>query len=111
MRASRVAWLVTAIVVIGAITGYQHRRRIAHTLHIGAAASVTLRWSPSPGATTYNVYRGAHSGGPYERIAITSIPAYVDYSFSDQATVYYVVTAVGNAKESAYSTEVKAEVP
>jgi fibronectin type 3 domain-containing protein len=69
---------------------------------------VTLIWGPSAGATGYNVYRSATSGGPY---ALLGSPAggatsYIDHYWPPDGTFYYVVTAVNSIGESGYSNEV-----
>jgi fibronectin type 3 domain-containing protein len=75
------------------------------------AHSVTLNWSPSVGATSYNVYRGTKSGGPYEKVGTVSSPTFVDTKVASGDVLYYVVTSVKGAKESGYSKEIKAAVP
>lgn len=87
---------------------------ISGTTSIGPAApvglsassspgAVALRWTASPGATTYSVKRSTSSGGPYATIA----PAVGSTSYNDTdlasggsgygATVYYYVVAATNA--------------
>ena len=75
------------------------------------AHSATLRWTPSAGATSYNVYRSAASGGPYTKIGQSLTPSYVDTQVRSGAVFYYVVTCVRDGTESAYSQEIKASVP
>lgn len=66
---------------------------------------VTLTWAASAGATSYNVYRGTVSGGPYVFIANVAAPTttYVDVVAPGQ--YYYVVTALGGGGESGDSPE------
>ena len=75
--------------------------------------SVTLSWVASTtSGVTYNVYRSAISGGPYETLAAASSTSYVDNSVASGQTYYYVVTAVDSqGYESAYSNEASATVP
>lgn len=61
----------------------------------------------------YNIYRGVHSGGPYQKINGVLEPA---TNFTDRAVAagkryYYVVTSVDAAAESAYSKEIAVLVP
>jgi len=74
--------------------------------------AVSLTWNSSPGATTYNVYRGTVSGGPYTKIAtgLTST-TYTDLQVTYDQTLYYVTTAVSGTYESGYSNEVAAVIP
>lgn len=73
--------------------------------------SVNLTWNPSPGATSYCVYRGtAH--GQYAKIA-SGIAAtnYSDVHITHNQTLYYVTTAVNGSSESGYSNEIVAVIP
>lgn len=106
MKSSRVVWLLVAIVAAGLalfVSGYAGRKLPTH--------SVTLSWSPAPSATSYNVYRAKVSGGPYREVGTVQTPRYVDTDVTSGAVFYYVVTSVSNAKESAYSKEIRAAVP
>jgi fibronectin type 3 domain-containing protein len=73
--------------------------------------SVTLSWSPVPGATYYSVKRSTTAGGPYVDIAVGVINAAdVDSGLTNGTTYYYVVTASNGAGESPASLE-KAATP
>ena len=72
---------------------------------------VSLTWSASAGATSYNVKRSPNSGGPYTTIANTSSTNYTDTSVLDGTTYYYVVSAVGAGGEGANSAQVSARPP
>jgi regulation of enolase protein 1 (concanavalin A-like superfamily) len=77
---------------------------------VGGNAQATVTWDIVPGATTYNLWRAATSGGPYTPIAgnIGSLNlGYVDNNVTNLTTYYYVVTANGNGT-SANSVEVSA---
>jgi fibronectin type 3 domain-containing protein len=80
--------------------------------------SVALKWTPPPpvsGATAaaYNIYRGTHPGGPYEKIAFSAgSPNYTDRDVSSRKTYYYVVRTVDAAgRESLPSNELSAAIP
>jgi glucuronoarabinoxylan endo-1,4-beta-xylanase len=70
-------------------------------------AQVSLSWTASSGATSYNVYRSTASGGPYSQIAAgIAATSYTDGTVANDTTYYYVVTALNTYGESAYSSEV-----
>ena len=69
-------------------------------------AQVTLSWTASFGATSYNVYRSTTNGGPYTQIASGQTgTAYTDSGLNNGTTYYYVVTAVGTSGESSNSSQ------
>ena len=72
-------------------------------------AQVSLSWTASSGATSYNVYRSTTSGGGYAQIAtgVTST-SYTDTSVVNGTTYYYVVTAVNGNGESGFSNQASA---
>jgi len=106
MKISRLAWVLVPLVAI-AMGLFVYRQAKA----VPAKHSVTLRWTISPEATSYNVYRAKASGGPYTRIGSVAAPPYRDEDVKSGDTFYYVVTALRNGKESRYSSEIKASVP
>ena len=71
----------------------------------GGNAQVTLTWSASTGATTYNVKRGTTTGGPYTTVGSPSAANFTDSTVTNGTTYFYVVTAVNSAGESANSAE------
>ena len=71
-------------------------------------AQVSLTWSASGGATSYNVKRSTTSGGPYTQIAAPTSTSYTDTSLTNGTTYYYVVSAVNSAGESANSAQAAA---
>ncbi|HEV2436750.1 MAG TPA: fibronectin type III domain-containing protein, partial [Verrucomicrobiae bacterium] len=76
---------------------------------IAGDAQVSLNWTASSGATSYNVYRASVSGGPYTQIATSvSTTSYTDTTVVNGTTYYYVVTAVNANGESGYSNEASA---
>jgi hypothetical protein len=80
-----------------------------------APHSVSLSWSPSssPGISSYKVYRGNVSGGPYSLLTSgVSSTSYTDTNVQSGTTYYYVTTAVdSSAAESSYSNETQAVIP
>lgn len=66
---------------------------------------IDLSWNSASGAATYNVKRGTLSGGPYTTIANVSATAYADVNVSNGSPYYYVISSVGQTKESANSIE------
>ncbi|MGO8669784.1 MAG: fibronectin type III domain-containing protein [Capsulimonadaceae bacterium] len=70
---------------------------------------VSLSWTASTGATTYNVYRGTTSGGEGSTaIVATSATSYTDYSLTNGTTYFFTVAAVNAGGTSAKSTETSA---
>ncbi|HKN23511.1 MAG TPA: glycoside hydrolase family 44 protein [Candidatus Acidoferrum sp.] len=71
-------------------------------------AQVSLSWSASTGATSYNVKRSTTSGGPYTQIATPSTNSYTDTGLTNGTTYYYVVSAVNSSGQSANSAQTSA---
>ncbi|MGD0730331.1 MAG: sugar-binding protein, partial [Terracidiphilus sp.] len=69
---------------------------------------VTLTWTPSTGAASYNVLRGTVSGGPYTQIANTAEVGYIDSTVTNGTTYYYVVEGVNVSGASGYSSPASA---
>ncbi len=75
----------------------------------GGNAQVSLTWSASTGATSYNVKRSITSGGPFTTtLASPTATNYVDTSVTNGIAYFYVVSAVNSAGESANSTQTTA---
>jgi len=72
---------------------------------------VTLAWSASAGATSYNVKRSPSSGGPYTVLANPATTNYTDTGVLDGATYYYVVSAIGEGGEGLNSAERSVTLP
>jgi hypothetical protein len=81
----------------------------------GNPHTVTLNWTTSVTPNvTYNVYRGAASGGPYTKLNSSPIAgsSYLDSTALAGQKYFYVATAVNsNNDESAYSAPAQAVVP
>jgi fibronectin type 3 domain-containing protein len=75
-------------------------------------SSITLDWSASAGATSYNIYRGTSSGGEGNTpIASTTSTTYTDKNLSSTPIYFYQVTAVNSAGESARTPEDASKTP
>src|SRR5271154_6048552 len=74
----------------------------------GGNQQVSLAWTASTGATSYNVKRGATNGGPYTTVASPAGTSYIDTTVTNGTTYYYVVTAVSASGESANSNQASA---
>jgi cellulose 1,4-beta-cellobiosidase len=72
---------------------------------------VTIKWTASSGAVTYNVKRSTTSGGSYVTIASgVTTTSYTDTAVTRGKTYYYVVSAVSACgAESANSSRVSAK--
>jgi fibronectin type 3 domain-containing protein len=73
-------------------------------------AQVSLTWTASAGATSYNVKRGTTAGGPYTTPVASGITttSYTDTGLTNGTTYYYVVSAVNTNGESANSAQASA---
>jgi len=74
----------------------------------GGNQQVSLAWTASTGATSYNVKRAATNGGPYTTVASPAGTSYTDTTVTNGTTYYYVVTAVSASGESANSNQASA---
>jgi fibronectin type 3 domain-containing protein len=74
----------------------------------GGDQQVSLTWTASTGATSYNVKRATTNGGPYTTMASPAGSTYTDTAVSNGTTYYYVVTAVNTIGESANSNQASA---
>ncbi len=71
-------------------------------------ALVTLSWSASSGATSYNVKRSPTSGSGYAKIGTSAMPGFTDTGLTNGTPYYYVVSGVNAAGEGANSTQATA---
>jgi len=73
-------------------------------------ARVSLSWTASTGATSYNVYRGTSPGGEGATPIATGVKttSYVDTGLTNNKTYYYKVAAVNTYGTSPLSAEVSA---
>ena len=73
---------------------------------------ITLNWTASIGAISYNIYRGTASGAETTTPIATGISgtSFVDPGLNSGTSYYYLITAVDSTAESAKSGEVSAHV-
>ena len=69
---------------------------------------VTLSWTASAGAISYNVGRSTTSGGPYATVGTPTGTTFTDTSVTNGTTYFYVVNAANTSGDSANSTQVSA---
>ena len=74
----------------------------------GGNQQVSLAWTASTGATSYNVKRAATNGGPYTTVASPTGTSYTDTTVTNGTIYYFVVTAVSASGESANSNQASA---
>ncbi len=72
---------------------------------VNGEQQISLSWEPASGANTYNVKRSASMGGPYTTIASVATTSYTDLNLTNGTAYYYVVSSMGNTKESGNSPE------
>jgi cellulose 1,4-beta-cellobiosidase len=71
-------------------------------------AQVSLGWTASSGATSYNVKRSTVTGGPYTTVGTTGGTSFTNTGLTNGTTYFYVVTAVNASGESSNSSQVNA---
>ena len=71
-------------------------------------AQVSLTWTASSGASSYNLYRSTTSGTEQLVVAGITGTSYTNTELTNGSTYYYEVTAVNGNGESALSNEVSA---
>jgi fibronectin type 3 domain-containing protein len=67
---------------------------------VGGNNQVTLSWTASAGASSYNVKRSDAPSGPYTIVGSPSGASYIDRTVVNGATYFYVVTALFGDHES-----------
>jgi len=74
------------------------------------SGQVSLSWTASPDATSYNIYRGTSSGGESSTAVATGVTStsYVNTGLTNGTTYYYEVKAVYSGSLSGYSNEASA---
>lgn len=77
---------------------------------IAGSGQVSLSWTPSGGATSYNVYRATSPGGEGLSPIASGITAttYTNTGLTNGTTYYYTVSAANSAGTSAQSAEASA---
>jgi hypothetical protein len=72
--------------------------------------NVNLTWTAGSGATSYNLYRAAESGGEPTNPVVTGITgtSYTDTNLNSGTTYYYQVVAVNGSGLTGYSPEAHA---
>jgi hypothetical protein len=74
------------------------------------SGQVTLNWTATAGATSYDVYRGTSAGGESATALATNVGAvtYNDTNVTSGMSYYYTVTAVNTSGQSSASNEAHA---
>jgi hypothetical protein len=57
-------------------------------------AGIELGWDAVAGASLYEVQRADSASGPFERVARTDMPSFIDTTVVEGATYHYVVVAI-----------------
>ncbi|MGC3999377.1 MAG: alpha-amylase family glycosyl hydrolase [Anaeromyxobacter sp.] len=75
-----------------------------------SGSTVALTWTSSAGATSYTVFRGAASAGPFTQLGTTTSTSYNDTGVSP-GTYYYAVSASNSAGTSPLTPVIPVVVP
>src|SRR4051812_24874158 len=70
--------------------------------------TVSLAWSPTPGASSYTIYRGTSEASVTTSIGTSSTPAYEDTTAANGTAYFYKVVANSGAGDSPTSLPVSA---
>lgn len=70
------------------------------------SGQVTVTWSGSSGATSYDVKRSTTSGGPYATVGTATTPSYIDLTVVNGSAYYFVVAATNSSGSSSNSSPV-----
>ncbi|HEV2344385.1 MAG TPA: fibronectin type III domain-containing protein [Actinocrinis sp.] len=81
-------------------------------LHANANSSITIDWTASTGATSYNIYRSTTSGAEGNTpIASVTGTTYTDSNLSSTPIYFYEISAVNSAGESGRTAEDASKTP
>jgi fibronectin type 3 domain-containing protein len=69
---------------------------------------ITVTWTASFGATSYNLQRSTTSGGPYTTLVTPTGTSYINAGLLNGTTYYYILAAVNSHGSSANSGQVSA---
>ena len=77
---------------------------------LGGTQSVTLSWTPSLYAATFNIYRGTSAGGESPTPVATNVTGttYTDTGLTNGVTYFYYIVAVNNVGAGPHSNEASA---
>jgi hypothetical protein len=106
------AWALIMLkktVFVSCITNLQGRGTDGTKL---AKPRIDLTWSAQTNATSYAVFRGTTSGGPYTQVGTSTIDGYSDrVGLTNGDTYYYVVQPINGTSEICQSNEAKVTIP
>lgn len=103
--------VVLALALAASAVGARAQDKSSRVYTVVVGHVVTLNWTSSTGATSYNVYVSGMHGGPYTKIGSLTATSFADKNDIAGHTYFYVVTAVNSAGEAAFSNEVSAIIP
>ena len=111
MKRLFVTGMVLSCLSFGSAQVLQGKVRLSGIAIAVTGNNVTLAWTGVQNATSYNLYRGIVSGGPYVLVVSgVAVTTYTDAPAGHNETLYYVATAVKGNNESGYSNETAAVI-
>jgi titin len=73
-----------------------------------SSTSIEISWTAANGATSYQVFRSATSGGTYDPVGTQAASPYTDVGLTPSTPYYYKVKAVNSVGASDFSSEAAA---
>lgn len=73
-----------------------------------SSTQIQLTWTAATGVSSYAVFRGSVSGGPYNQIGTSNTAGYLDNGLTSSTEYYYVIQSIDAGGSSPNSSEASA---